>query len=302
MRKSTILLALLVAITLACNGLNLPVTMTPVASLVEGTGTNAVLFDQWDPGYDQEIAVGLTVTLEALFEPKVYIPILNPDGSVAGYRMGTWESPNVAEMRSCFSSSGPCQPEGEWVTYAEKLQYPILVDWLGPRVFWLAAEFRDPSGHPIPTMVNDNSPEAVGQDSTLITGFWDEATPISDQPVGVQTAVAATQTAFPVNGSVVLEGGNGAVGGSAGSTINIEAEFAAASPFGKVTEMRVLTGMCRSEADMGEAAWEPFAATKTFQVQVIINWTGFSVSAQYRDEKGHLSPVYCDDINVEGMP
>jgi hypothetical protein len=37
-------------------------------------------------------------------------------------------------------------------------------------------------------------------------------------------------------------------------------------------------------------------------VYVPINWTTFAVSVQYRDEKGNVSLVYCDDIGVEGMP
>jgi hypothetical protein len=53
---------------------------------------------------------------------------------------------------------------------------------------------------------------------------------------------------------------------------------------------------------MDDAVWEPFTTTRTFSVPVAINWAGFYVAAQYQDEKGNLSPVYCDDISVEGMP
>jgi hypothetical protein len=53
---------------------------------------------------------------------------------------------------------------------------------------------------------------------------------------------------------------------------------------------------------MEPASWERFAASKTFPVYVALNWVGFYVSAQFQDEHGNLSPVYCDDISVEGMP
>jgi hypothetical protein len=35
---------------------------------------------------------------------------------------------------------------------------------------------------------------------------------------------------------------------------------------------------------------------------VPVNWTGFYVSVQYRDADGNLSPVYDDDVSVEGQP
>jgi hypothetical protein len=62
------------------------------------------------------------------------------------------------------------------------------------------------------------------------------------------------------------------------------------------------SGTCFTEEKMAAAEWEPFAVSKNFPVQVGINWNGFYVSAQFQDEHGNLSPVYCDDIAVEGMP
>ena len=59
---------------------------------------------------------------------------------------------------------------------------------------------------------------------------------------------------------------------------------------------------CSADADVESAAWEPFVDSKTFPVPVAINWTGFTVCVQYQDEYGSLSPVYRDDISVEGMP
>ncbi|MDP2989697.1 MAG: hypothetical protein Q8O57_03935 [Kiritimatiellota bacterium] len=299
MRKSYVTLACLVAFTLACGLLTPPATLTPVPH------TNVVwihLSEVSTTDYNPSIAAGATATLEAWFEPAVYVPVVNPDGSVSGRSMVPWESPNIAEMRFCFSASDPCQPEGDWLPYAAKQQFPILVDWLGPREFWLAAEFHDSSGNSIPSLDGSWRPQAVTQKSMQITGVWDEATPIGNQPAAVQTAVAATLAAYPVTGSVVLAGGNCCTGGTAGSTIDVGVEFAASSPYWQVTEMRVRTGGCFAEADMAEAAWEPFAASKTIPAYVVLNWVGFYVSVQYRDEQGHLSPVYCDDISVEGMP
>jgi hypothetical protein len=70
-----------------------------------------------------------------------------------------------------------------------------------------------------------------------------------------------------------------------------------------VEEMRVNTGgTCFSEEEMAEANWQPFSPEQTFPLQVPINWVGFYVSVQYRDEGGNLSAVACDDISVEGHP
>ncbi|RME47192.1 MAG: hypothetical protein D6791_06475 [Chloroflexi bacterium] len=109
----------------------------------------------------------------------------------------------------------------------------------------------------------------------------------------------------PVTGSVVIEGGRCCAGGTAGSTIEIGVAFQATSPFGDVRDMRLRAsygGRCLSGEELAAFPWEPFVSEKTFPVTVVINWVGFYVSAQYRDAAGHLSPAYCDDISVEGMP
>jgi len=134
----------------------------------------------------------------------------------------------------------------------------------------------------------------------------------TDTPTPAAPPVAITETwtptayASPVStftGSVQIEGGSCCIGGSAGDTIQVHAQFSAASPSGEVTQMRVRPWSgCYAGVDMESAPWEPFAPEKTFPVHVVINWVGFYVSAQFRDEAGNLSPVYCDDISVEGMP
>jgi hypothetical protein len=107
----------------------------------------------------------------------------------------------------------------------------------------------------------------------------------------------------PVYGSVEIEEGRCCVGGIAGETIQVDVAFEATSPRAEVTEMRTRAGGIHfTESEMAEAEWEPFVPLKTFPVYVAINWIGFYVSVQYRDAQGNLSPVYYDDISVEGHP
>lgn len=102
-------------------------------------------------------------------------------------------------------------------------------------------------------------------------------------------------------GSVLIEDGRCCAGGCAGQLIDIDVEYTASSPFGKVEEMRVATSSyCWAEPMLAAAAWEPFSPLKTYPFTVFINWVPFYVSAQFKDEHGNLSPVYCDDFHVEG--
>jgi hypothetical protein len=112
-----------------------------------------------------------------------------------------------------------------------------------------------------------------------------------------------TATTAPVSfsGAVQIAGGSCCIGGYEGETIQAQVSFSAASPFGKVSQMRLIPG-CSADADLESAPWEPFVDSKTFPVPVVINWTGFGVCAQYQDEYGNVSPVFQDDISVEGMP
>jgi hypothetical protein len=112
----------------------------------------------------------------------------------------------------------------------------------------------------------------------------------------------APLTAFPLTGSVEIEAGRWCLSGIAGGTVQARVEFSAASPFGDVNRMRIKTQRCSSETEMETAEWEPFISSKTYPVFVALNWIGFYISAQFQDENGNLSPVYCDDISVEGFP
>jgi len=122
-----------------------------------------------------------------------------------------------------------------------------------------------------------------------------QATPsVTDTPESATTVVTG------VTGGVLIEDGQSAMGGTAGDTIQASVTFTATSPAAPVIEMRVSLG-CNEES-LVAAAWETFASQKTYPVRVILNWVGWGISVQYRDANGNVSPMYCDDINVEGMP
>ena len=106
-----------------------------------------------------------------------------------------------------------------------------------------------------------------------------------------------------ISGSVVLEEGRCCAGGIAGQVVQVRADFQASSPVAEVTEMRVRPGsQFYDEQEMHAAPWEPFKNQEKFPVPVAVNWVGFYVSIQYRDALGNLSPVYHDDVSIEGMP
>jgi len=106
-----------------------------------------------------------------------------------------------------------------------------------------------------------------------------------------------------VQGAVIIEEGRCCVGGVAGDMIQVGVGFRAGSPLAEITEMRVRVGsMPFNEREMAEADWEPFVRFRRYPVRVALNWVGFYVSVQYRDAQGNLSPIYHDDISVEGMP
>ena len=123
----------------------------------------------------------------------------------------------------------------------------------------------------------------------------------SETPTAMTPLEIATTAAIPFTGTVQIAGGGCCIGGFDGETIQAQVSFSAASPFGRVSRMRVTSG-CFADTDLESAAWEPFADSKTYPVLVVINWTGFYICVQYQDEYGNLSPVYQDDISVEGMP
>lgn len=133
-------------------------------------------------------------------------------------------------------------------------------------------------------------------------GSSQRMTPTASETPTVMTPLEMPTTAsLTVTGSVQIAGGGCCIGGTDGETIQAQVSFSAESPFGRVSRMRVRSG-CAADADLESADWEPFTDSKTYPVYVVINWIGFYICVQYQDEHGNLSPVYRDDISVEGMP
>jgi len=107
---------------------------------------------------------------------------------------------------------------------------------------------------------------------------------------------------LPITGSVLLEEGRCCVMGLVGNTVEVQAAFAATSPFAEVSEMRVLARATPANLeDFADVGWEQFQPSKTFLAVAAMNWLGFYVSVQYRDSLGHLSPVFVDDVSIEGF-
>ena len=224
-------------------------------------------------------------------------------------------------MQVCFALDAPCTLSGEWLPFTPSAEAVFIgggrvtqrlpVDWLGERTLWIVAQFRTADHRIIPAFSSiDSASQAqpIIQLETKIGGIWDAGTPLAEMSAPIQTGIAATravlgvtQTAYPVEGSVDVAPGVSAVGSTAGDTIDVTVVFSATSAFGAVTEMRISAGMCSPET-IQSAPWEPYSPMKTYPVYVPINWTTFAISVQYRDEKGNLSQVFCDQTGVEGMP
>jgi len=250
-----------------------------------------------------DVAAGSTVVVEAVFDPVVQALTRRADGSVLSSSTTTWENAPVAKMRFCISvEPQPCEL-GEWHPYQALNSQEIFVDWLGPRQFHLQAEFSDAAGQILPSVrayYYDAQPQ-TSLTLTLRAGI-EPGTPQAHLPAPVQTAAAATQTAFPVTGSVQIEDGRCCAGGTAGATIQLHVNFQAASSAGEVSEMKIQVGQCAPDPDQHLGIWEPYQAQRIYETTLAINWVGWWIGVQYRDSKGNLSPIYCDDISLEGSP
>ena len=141
----------------------------------------------------------------------------------------------------------------------------------------------------------------IGPNTPGLPTLPGSATTLAIPPTTVEPRV--TSAASGVQGSVEWEAGRCCAGGVAGETIQLQVDFEAESSSGVVQDMRVVTGeMCFDEAELETADWEPFVLSKEYPFQVALNWIGYYISVQYRDNQGNLSPIYCDDISVEGSP
>jgi hypothetical protein len=122
------------------------------------------------------------------------------------------------------------------------------------------------------------------------------------QPASPSTPNSPTPY-LPLRGGLEIEGGACCVGGIAGETTTIRVSFFAESPYGEVTGIRIFAGAVpRPPQDFEQVPWQAFLASTSYEIPIFINWTGFYVQVQFRDALGNLSPIYVDDISVEGMP
>lgn len=251
-----------------------------------------------------ELDAGGTATLELLFEPVVQTIERRADGSQLSLSTARWEKHPVAQMRYCVGQGQPCPLLGEWRAFETSASLAVRLDWLGARVFYLMAEFRDASGQLLPAVRGYETAAGTTAEATLtVVSVLNAATPLERLPGPVLTAAAATRTAFPVSGSVVIEGGRCCAGGTAGAQISLKVEFLAKSTAGAVTEMRAAPGSgCIKDPAQLRGEWEPFQDTKSYTTTLALNWVGWYINVQYRDARGNLSPVYCDDISLEGSP
>lgn len=282
-----------------------PVPPTPAASIQEGTPiVHLHVREQTSFKDSATLEVGDTVVFIVRAEPVIYSTKLDSDGRVLGTSQESWRDHNLTEMQLCLAWDEPCQLGEAWSPFVEQQEYEYMVDWMGARTLWVRARFRDATGDIVPTL-SGSHPEIqpVAQISYQLVGIWNQATPVDALSPPVQTGVAATITTYPLQGSVEWEGGGCCVGGVAGETVQAQVDFSAESPFGEVVEMRVaVSGVCFSEDQLADVDWEPFVRSKTYTLPVGLNWIGHYASVQYRDNQGNLSPVYCDDISVEGSP
>ena len=255
------------------------------------------------PQVSPDVAAGSMIVIEAGFSPVVQAITRGADGSVESSSISTWADTPLAQMRFCLSIETQTCELGEWQPFQPQHAQEIQVDWLGPRQFHLEVEFADAVGQPIPG-VRSYYYDAQPQTNLTLTvsASLDPGKPLAQLPAPVQTAAAATQSANPVTGSVQIEEGRCCAGGKSGSTIPLQVAFQAASRAGEATEMKVQVGLCAGAPAELAGSWQPFQAQRTFETTLAINWAGWSVSVQYRDSAGNLSPVYCDDISLEGDP
>ena len=270
------------------------VDLADLTAAPEAQGQKAVFVLAYPDG--DKAVVGGSLSFNLSFEPVIFQAL------EGGTSQTLWESPTVAEAQFCFAPDAPCELTGQWIPFASDQQFTVPVIWLGPRTYWFKAQFRDSAGNIVPAITGESvAPQETAETSLEIVSVIEAGTPIYALPEQVQTAVAVTQAAFPVSGSVKIDGSPCCVGGKAGSTIQVKVIFAAASPAGEVAEMRVSSCFVLNETP-DQASWEPFTPEKTFDINVALNWTTFSLGVQYRDGQGNLSPVYCDEIAVEGSP
>jgi hypothetical protein len=256
-----------------------------------------------------ELKAGSTAVVLLDFQPSLVQVQRDENGKVLSTSWLPWDDHPAAEMRTCFSMLAPCQPGGDWLPYVSRLSFQVPVDWLGTREAHAAVQFRDRDGSPVqagsPDTVGSSAAQPDGPHALTLSMISRQDLDLSVETLSpsLQTALAVTQAAFPVTGSILIEDGRCCAGGKANTSIDLQVRFAAESPAGQVIEMRVQPGgSCLLEDSALEADWEAFTPLKILSTNLALNWVGFYVNVQYRDSAGNQSPVYCDDISLEGSP
>lgn len=245
--------------------------------------------------------VGNAVMVRIAFRPTKQVVTQMNDGTSSEYGTG-WSNHTIKEMRYCTGVGQTCALPNEWKPFMEEIRVQVAVNWIGLHDYGVTAQFRDVRGNLVPAGIN----LAESANNWMpITGVIDDKTPIASQPPTIQTIIAQARATFPVSGKIQV-GEQSVTGGKAGSSLTVKVKFEATSPLAEIKEMRVKQssmGRCLTPEEMNDAKWEPFVAERMFPVTNIpINWSSFKLHVQYRDVKGNVSPVYCGEVAIEGMP
>lgn len=315
-KRYRLILSLVVWITLFLVGCNIPptqrlpvvesvlptISLAPTSSPLMMIGVTIHVAD--NASTVPEVKAGEQITVILDFRPSIVTIHRGSDGEILYTSWQDWESHPVKKMRGCFSTTNPCQPEGVWQPFNLSLTHNLSVDWVGTQDIFASIQFLDNQGASVLAGdLNLLQPTEVLQVSIQVISRADPAQVVGTMSPHIQTAQAATQSAFPVTGAVKIANGACCAGGKANSEINLEVEFQAESSAGVVNEMRLLTGgQCFRDLDSLDAPWEPFVTKKILTTTLALNWIGFYVNVQFRDTQGYLSPVICDDISLEGSP
>ena len=280
-----------IAILVCALGCAAPITPTPAPTpAIKGHVVLAIFGESGATALTT--GVGNAITLTIAFRPFKQIDPTNETD---------WREHTIAEMRYCVGAGRACDLPARWMPFANNVRVPVNVDWIGVREYGVTAQFRDARGAIIPA--GNNFAESASNWMT-ITGIADERTPVALQPPALQTIIANARATFTVTGKIQV-GERPIIGGKAGSALDIKVKFEASSPRAEIKEMRVKIsplGRCLTSEEMNDAPWENFLAEKIYPVRVAINWQTFKAHAQYRDAQGNLSPVYCGEVVIEGMP
>jgi len=254
---------------------------SPVEGAVQTQGVywQSVLIDSYG------VTTGASASIYLYMWPSVFVQ----DGK-EWQMSSTSAAIQVAEMRFCWAVADTCSPRDDWLPFENSYEIKIPVDWEGDRLVTIAVEFRLASGESVLSQYETETSLLPFSSTTFtITGLRATETP----------DISATLLAYPVTGQIVPD--RSIIGGTAGSKASLLVRFSAQSPYGKVTEMR-MGGWLELETSEIDAPWEPFAAEKTFEVSVPLNWSTFYLAVQFRDEKGNLSQIYRMEVAVEGSP